>query len=1242
MAAANGSPTANGGSSPHGETDQRFLDKFSRQNAALGAETTLKLTKLRVLIVGAGNGLGIETAKNIVLQGCGGVTLFDATAVTKRDLGVNFFLTEADVGKVKHDVLVPKLKELNPLCKVVAGSGSALSEDLVLQHAVVVVTDPKMSGQDLAKWNEFCRSKRISFLYGRSQGVFCTIFSDHGPNHMVSDRNGENPLVRIVEHIEKGESEPLVRYSVPEGTAPATFTEGAYIEFSPDIQGLKGIAENQVTLPTGEKIVGWRTTTKSKDPQNTLRLVGSTAGFPGDYLKGGTLTEKKVAEPSPCASFAEKLAQPGTPFVDMVGTDMLDFGSELQIHLAMAVQLDAGGSLDTAACLAKAKELLQTKKLDLEIDINEDLQKEYAAQAGIELQPMSAFLGGVLGQEVIKVTGKFTPIPGFLHFHCREALPKDWKAGNTSASALQENRYGDLVALYGQDFVTKLQNQKLFMVGCGALGCELLKNFALNGICCGPSGKLTVTDADRIELSNLARQFLFREHNVGHAKSVAAGAMAKTMNKDLKISAKEMFVGKSTEDTFDDAFWMELDAVVNALDNMEARFYVDGQCVKYEKPLLESGTMGPSGNVDPIVPFKTKTYRDGGEAAAGGGIPMCTLRNFPHLPDHCIEWARDLFEFILVKTPKQLEKLLADPEGFLLEKTDTTDVGQSLFELRVIGSLLQAGKKPSVTAAAQVAYDLFHFLFRDKITDLVTAFPENARTIDPDTKQDKGPFWTGHKRFPKVAKFEPGNTTHAEFMIACTNLVAVTIGANPVKQDGDDSWLANQRSAAWLNSLLPSLKTPEYISGGIKLDDNDPNNEKLKKDANSGRIALEKIAADIKAEVATPSGGKLLPNGDLLEADFEKDDDFNFHIALITHLSNLRADNYFIQNSDFQKVKLVAGRIIPAIATTTAAVTGLVIMELFKVLLDKPCEALRQRLVGLATNTYTSFEADEPKKLKSGEQVEKPDVSTLKDDAFDENGKVKEEYFLREKYAAYPNPHTVWDKLTVSSGDMSLKGFIDWLENEHNICLTNWAFILGHKKGGEDGKDKMPVSTTVYPFAVSLDNSLMPPLDSDNQTAMSEIMKSTKIPQAHKMKYMNEWRSAKQTGKFAEPIPEELRISNETSLRQILKIMASKAELGLKEGKIDAKFGATVTHTQLEQAKFWLIPADETPSCETNPTYVDGDDEPLDVKFLAAIKIPLVDLAELRQSMAKASGDSGCGAEPVSGISDGKKRDCCF
>jgi len=67
--------------------------------------------------------------------------------------------------------------------------------------------------------------------------------------------------------------------------------------------------------------------------------------------------------------------------------------------------------------------------------------------------------------------------------------------------------------------MSNVHNCKLFMIGAGAIGCELLKNYAMLGLGSGKEGSIILTDPDVIEVSNLNRQFLFREKHLRKPKS---------------------------------------------------------------------------------------------------------------------------------------------------------------------------------------------------------------------------------------------------------------------------------------------------------------------------------------------------------------------------------------------------------------------------------------------------------------------------------------------------------------------------------------------------------------------------------------------------------------------------------------------------------------------------------------------------------------------------------------------------
>lgn len=161
------------------------------------------------------------------------------------------------------------------------------------------------------------------------------------------------------------------------------------------------------------------------------------------------------------------------------------------------------------------------------------------------------------------------------------------------------------------------------MVGAGAIGCELLKNYAMLGVGTGKAvtdeadptknrkaGSIVLTDPDIIEVSNLNRQFLFRERHLRKPKAQTAAAAAIYMNKELKgnIIARLDKVCEATSHIFTNNFFETTSVVTNALDNVQARQYIDSRCVTAKTPLLESGTLGPKGHVQVILPYKTESY----------------------------------------------------------------------------------------------------------------------------------------------------------------------------------------------------------------------------------------------------------------------------------------------------------------------------------------------------------------------------------------------------------------------------------------------------------------------------------------------------------------------------------------------------------------------------------------------------------------------------------------------------------
>ncbi|XP_058414861.1 ubiquitin-like modifier-activating enzyme 7 isoform X9 [Diceros bicornis minor] len=483
-------------------------------------------------------------------------------------------------------------------------------------------------------------------------------------------------------------------------------------------------------------------------------------------------------------------------------------------------------------------------------------------------------------------------------------------------------RYDGQIAVFGAGFQKTLSHQHYLLVGAGAIGCELLKGFALVGLGTQGSGGVTVADMDYIERSNLSRQFFFRPQDIGRPKSEVAAKAAHRLNSDLQVTAFTNPLDPSTENIYEDNFFSRMDGVAAALDSFQARRYVAARCTHYLKPLLEAATQGTWGSASVFMPYVTDVYRAPASATASedAPYPVCTVRHFPSTVEHTLQWARDEFEGLFYLSAKTINRHQQAPTS--LADTDGPQV------LTLLQGVLGVLRERPQTWQDCVVWALGHWqlCFHDGIMQLLKHFP-------PDKVLEDGTlFWSGPKRCPQPLEFDASQDTHLLYVLAAANLYAQMHGL-PGSQD--------RTVLRGLLKFLP-LPDPQHLAPNFVND--------LDLDLASAEFGPEQLKKLHEALEVWSVGPPLQP------LMFKKDNDSNFHMDFVVAAASLRAQNYGILPANRIQSKQIVGRIIPAIATTTAVVAGLVVLELYKVVGGaRSLGAFRHSHLHLAENRFSRW-----------------------------------------------------------------------------------------------------------------------------------------------------------------------------------------------------------------------------------------------------------------------------------------------
>ena len=334
-------------------------------------------------------------------------------------------------------------------------------------------------------------------------------------------------------------------------------------------------------------------------------------------------------------------------------------------------------------------------------------------------------------------------------------------------------------------------------------------------------------------------------------------------------------------------------------------------------PYFNCGTDGSYANVEAFLPGKTAipTYPSDDKII----VPSCTLKLFPSSINHCVLWVLNHFEKFFNKYIINVKNMNNDINIFYEDINRTLDLRKQFYRIKKFYKLLKITNSKSYEKCIKYSMKKYHKFYINRINSILKAFPPDKISKETGLK-----FWTGNKIMPHPLQFDINEKMCFNFIKSFSNLLAECFGID-----------------------IQKINVDEYIKECSNKIIIKPPKSKPFEDKTFYKIKIKEIKNEINDYL-----GKIKDNNiNYKPIHYKKDTSDINQIDFIYFASNLRANNYNIENLDKFKNKIIAGKIMPALITSTSSIAGLLALQLYVLAQNSNCLNFRTGVIDLADNT---------------------------------------------------------------------------------------------------------------------------------------------------------------------------------------------------------------------------------------------------------------------------------------------------